>query len=100
MKRKTVNRNALISLTILVPMCAIIIFGNSSGNNLPDSGALYYLMNAAFLVSALLLIFGTLVPVSITHLRKTTPDETWYKSNYAGARFLASLFLINDTQEN
>ena len=67
---------------------------------MPDSGAIYYLLNAAFLISAFLLIFGALVPVSTTHLRKTTPDDVWQKPNYAGARFLASLFLINDAQEN
>jgi len=72
MKRKTVNRNAMISLTALVPICAIIIFGNANGNgnDMPEAGALYYLLNAAFLISTLLLIFGSLVPISITHLRK------------------------------
>ncbi len=100
MRRKSVYRNAFVSLALLIPTSTIVIVGNSGGGKLPDSGFFYYFLSSTLAFSALLFMLGVWLPVGVTIIRKMTPEEKWQEPRYAGARLMAYVFLIDDAREN
>ncbi len=95
MRPSTFRRNLKLGLAGTTFWLASVVLGHWLGL-LPKQGigVLGILLNAVGFLSAMLVIFGVMVPLGASQLRDTTPPTHLAKPRYAGVRLLIRLFAI------